>query len=421
MRRYRRVVPFVAVRLTINRFPATTSLSQHAIVDNISLASGEIPQKKEYTMHIEPFAIERYFARHEFSAPYLLSCSDCQPLTLRELLLLADEETHLLFEQLSLGYTESQGHPLLREEISQLYREIPPDCILVTAPEEGIFVTMHALLKRGDHIIAMSPAYQSLYEIARQIGCTVTMWMPDECCGWKFNPAVLAGLVRRNTALIVVNFPHNPTGALFTREEFSTLLGIADEHSIPVFSDEMYRFLEHDPRDRLDSASDLSENAISLGGVSKSFGLAGLRIGWIATHRKDLLERIERWKDYTTICPPAPSEILALAALRAKEKIIERNRAIIAGNLPLLRHFFHTHARIMTWTEPKAGPVGFARMTGSSSAEDFCQELIEKTGVMLLPGNVFGYSRHVRIGFGRKDMPEALERLEEYLEISQSH
>lgn len=369
-------------------------------------------------MHIEPFAIERYFAEHEFSAPYLLCCSDCEPLTLRELLALADEKTRLLYERLSLGYTESQGHPLLREEISRLYRAIPPDLILVTAPEEGILITMLALLKPGDHVIVMSPAYQSLHEIPLQIGCAVTRWMPDESCGWKFNPAVLEGMIRRNTALIVVNFPHNPTGALLSQNDFTTLLQIAEKHGITVFSDEMYRFLEYNPSDRLDSASDLSENTVSLGGMSKAFSLAGLRIGWLATRRKDLLAQIGYWKDYNSICPPAPSEILAIIALRARDQILIRNRTIIGKNLVLLRHFFRSHAEALTWNEPKAGPVGFARIIGRTTADEFCDKLREKTGVLLLPGSKFGYSHHVRIGFGRKNMPEVLKRLEEYLEVS---
>jgi aspartate/methionine/tyrosine aminotransferase len=368
-------------------------------------------------MKIPPFALERYFAKYEFSASYLLSCSDCEALTLSELLAMADPPSLALWEQLSLGYTESLGHPLLREEAARLYKNIQPEEVLVITPEEGIFNAMNVILEPGDHVICTFPGYQSLYEIALSLGCQVTRWTPDEAHGWKFNLEDLRTSIQPNTRLIVVNFPHNPTGSQMNASDFAEILRLASEKGIFVFSDEMYRFLEYQDADRLDSASDLYENAVSLFGMSKTFSLAGLRIGWLTSRNKDLLRKMAVFKDYTTICSSAPSEILAIMALRVKNEIIHRNLAIIQTNLRLLDQFFERHVGIFTWNKPKAGTIAFPRLLLPQDINEFCVDLVNKKGVMLLPGAVFGYAgNHCRVGFGRRNMPAALEKLEEVIE-----
>ena len=137
-------------------------------------------------MKISTFDLERYFAKYEFSARYLLSCSDCEPLLMSELLQMADRETRQLWENLKLGYTETYGHPLLRKTIAEIYQGTNPENVLGVVPEEGIFLVMNALLEPGDHVICTFPGYQSLYEIARSIGCKVSAWEPDERQGMEF-------------------------------------------------------------------------------------------------------------------------------------------------------------------------------------------------------------------------------------------
>lgn len=366
-------------------------------------------------MKLQPFKLERYFAAHEFKTRYFLSGSDCEPLSLQELLALGDADSLRLWENLTLGYTESAGHPLLRQEIAQLYQKVQADDVLVVTPEEGIFITMNTLLSAGDHVIAAFPGYQSLYEVARAIGCQVTLWTPQEGTEWRFDLAWLKEQIRPNTKLLVINFPHNPTGALPSQADFAAIVRLAEERDIILFSDEMYRLLEHDPRDRLPSAADLDEKAIALSGMSKTFGLAGLRLGWLACRDQVLLSQIAGYKDYTTICNSAPSEILALLALRAKERIIVRNLKIIRHNLALLEPFFARHAGRFSWVRPRAGTIAFPRMlAGDASA--FCAALREGPGILLLPGEVYEDSgNHFRIGFGRATMPEALGKLEEWL------
>lgn len=367
-------------------------------------------------MKIKPFKIERYFAKYEFSAPYLLCCSDCEPLTLKELISIADRKSLELWENLRLGYTEMQGNPLLRREVTKLYSKIDPDEVLIAAPEEGIFISMNVLLEKGDHVISTFPAYQSLYEVANSLGCEVTKWMPKTGKEWIFDIGFLRSAIKKNTKLIVVNFPHNPTGALPRKEQFDQILEIAKNRGIYVFSDEMYRFLEQDENERLPSGSDLYERAICLFGVSKSFALAGLRIGWLVIKDKKIFSKMIKFKDYTTICSSAPSEILAIMALRAKEKIIKRNLKIIQSNLAILDDFFESYSKLFSWIKPKAGSIGFPELLLKKSISEFCLDLVEKKGVMLLPASVYDYEgNNFRIGFGRKNMPEALTKLEEYL------
>ena len=367
-------------------------------------------------MRIPPFRLERYFARYEFSAAYLLSCSDCEPLTLNELLSMSDDESLRLWEDLSLGYTESQGHPLLREEVAQLYDHIVPGNVLVVTPEEGIFIAMNVLLESGDHVIATYPGYQSLYELAHSLGCEVSQWIPEKRQQWEFDVDMLRSAIRPNTRLIVINFPHNPTGAMLSQRNMRELLSLARENGIQVFSDEMYRFLEYDEEARLPSASDLCENAVSLFGVSKALGLAGLRIGWLITRNRDLLQKLATFKDYTTICSSAPSEILALMALRTRTRIVDRNLNIIKHNLSLIESFFSDHADAFEWIRPKAGSVAFPALRLPLPIREFCADLVNKKGVMLVPGDVYDFQgNNFRIGFGRTNLPEGLDQLEAYL------
>lgn len=367
-------------------------------------------------MKIEPFRLERYFARREFATPYLLSSSDCEALSLAGLLELADGETAGLWENLSLGYTETAGSGALREEISGLYEGIGPGDILVAAPEEAIFIALNCMLEAGDHVVCTFPGYQSLYEIPTALGCEVEMWRPDEDSGWLFDTEELEELVRPGTRAIVVNFPHNPTGHLPRARDFRRLIEIASKNGAYLLSDEMYRFLELDPADRLPPACDPYDRAVSLCGMSKAFGLAGLRIGWLATRDRELLDRMAAFKDYTTICSSAPSEVLSLMALRAKDIVLERNLALIRANLELLEGFLGRHSRLFDWVKPRAGSTCFPKMLFDEDAAAFCERAAGRNGVMVLPSNVFGVEGHIRIGLGRAQMPAALERFRRFLE-----
>jgi aspartate/methionine/tyrosine aminotransferase len=367
-----------------------------------------------------PFALERFFARHEFSARYLLSTSDCEGLAMSDLVAGADPELRARWERLRLGYTESQGLPELRAEIATLYESVDPADILVAAPEEAVFLAMNALLEPGDHVICTFPGYQSLYQLALSTGCTVTLWEPSENEGWRFDPAWLEKNLRPDTKLVVWNFPHNPTGALPTADDFAQMIAAAGAAGAWLFSDEMYRLLEPSADLRLPAAVDQYERAISLSGMSKAFGLAGVRIGWVATHDAGLLERMKALKDYTTICSSAPSELLALMALRSRDAIVAAHRERVRRNIRAAGEFFGRHPSRFSWVPPRAGTVcfprllpGARRMTG---AEEFCERVLHDAGVLLLPSTVYDYGNdHFRLGLGREDFAVGLGALEAYV------
>ena len=367
-------------------------------------------------MKLKPFKLERFFAKYEFTTPYLLCTSDCESFTTTELFDL-DQNAEKEFRNLWLGYTESAGHPQLRSEIAKLYTHAHPDDIIVLAgAEEGIFIFMNVLLETGDQIIVQTPCYQSLTEVAASVGCTVRQWEMDPANNWELDFHWLKENITAKTKAIVVNFPNNPTGYTVTREQFNQLTAIAREHDLYLFCDEVYRFLEYRPGDRLPAGCDTYDKAVSLGVMSKSFGLPGLRIGWLCTRDKELLEKIASFKDFTTICNSAPSEFLAALALKQKEFILNRNLEIVKTNLRHLESFFQKHAHLFQWVKPKAGPLVFPRLTFTPDAEDFCLDLIQKEGVLLAPGSRFNFrGDHVRIGFGRKNLPEALAKLDQFL------
>ena len=367
-------------------------------------------------MQIADFELERYFAQYEFTTRYLLCASDVQAYTMRELLSLADSETAQLWDRLTLGYTESAGLPALRAEVASLYQSVRPDEVLMFAgAEEGVFVAMHALLAAGDHAVVAWPAYQSLHEVARSLGASVTLVPLDSERGWSLDPDDVRRAIRPNTRVVVINYPHSPTGALLQRSAFDGIVEACVSNGVTLFSDEVYRFLERDVHTRLPAGVDAMDRGLSLGVMSKAFGLAGLRIGWLATHDVTLRRKLAAVKDYTTICNSAPSEVLALIALRARDHVLARARAIIEGNLRLLDDFFQRNRERMQWVRPAAGSVAFPRLLGAD-ADRFAAALVEREGVLLLPGSRFGYpGSHFRMGYGRLDMPPALERLDSFL------
>jgi aspartate/methionine/tyrosine aminotransferase len=368
-------------------------------------------------MRIADFALERYFARWEFAAEHLLCASDVQGYLMAELLDLADDETLGLWQALQLGYTESTGHPLLRREIASLYDTIDPDEVLTFAgAEEAVFCLLNASLEPGDHAIVTWPGYQSLYEVARAAGAEVTLHELHESDGWALDLERLRRQLTPSTRLIVVNLPHNPTGMLPSRATFDELVAIADEAGARLLVDEVYRGLELDEDDRLPAGADATRSGVSLGVMSKAYAMAGLRIGWLASHDRDLLARTAAFKDYTTICSSAPSEILSIIGLRARDQVLRRSRAIVAANLERLDGFFEDWADRFSWVRPRAGSIGFPRLTVPGvRIDDWAAGLVEAEGVLLLPGSQFGHSgNHFRLGFGRTDLPEALARLEAF-------
>eukprot|EP01126_Amoeba_proteus_P049826 TRINITY_DN5847_c0_g1_i1.p1 TRINITY_DN5847_c0_g1~~TRINITY_DN5847_c0_g1_i1.p1 ORF type:complete len:357 (-),score=31.99 TRINITY_DN5847_c0_g1_i1:431-1501(-) len=355
--------------------------------------------------------------------------SDLQPII--------DNDTELkeLWHNLSFCYTESQGMPLLRKEIAKLYSDpLSSDDVLCVVPEEGILLTMLTILEPGDNCIVTFPGYQSLYQIAESLltNVTVSKWhilYDVDHKHWHVDIECLRSqlVAHPNTKLIVINFPHNPTGLCLDKFELEAVVALAKEFGCYVFSDEMYIHLTHESGMAIPSASELYENAISLNGMSKSFSLPGLRVGWLITRNKTFLRIAQKWKDYTTICGSAPSEILSIAALRNRSEILSRNVALIQTNLDLLDNFFARYHRYFSWNRPKAGSTAFVLFNHLNlSVSDLAERLVEKSGVLILPDEMYGDigsagSGFWRLGFGRRNLPEVLKVMEEFLEQHLDH
>jgi aspartate/methionine/tyrosine aminotransferase len=204
-----------------------------------------------------------------------------------------------------------------------------------------------------------------------------------------------------------------------SRTDFESVNRFAQENNLLLFFDEVYRESEYGPSVRLPAVCDMGEHAVSLGVTSKTYGLAGLRIGWIATKNKKIYADMASLKDYTTICNSAPSEFLAEVAMRNRGKLAERNLGIIKNNLEVMDDFFARHADLFSWVRPQAGSMGFPKLL-RGNIEDFCDKVVREVGVLLLPGTMYDDTgNHFRVGLGRKNLPQAVERVDDYLRSEQ--
>ena len=360
------------------------------------------------------FALEVYFSKWEFAAKYHLTASDAQSMTLSQLLAHASPADHERFDNLHLGYTKTYGATPLLHEIAQTYDGIGEDQLLCFAgAEEGIYVAMRVLLQPDDHCIVITPNYQAAETIPLSI-CAVTGVALDQNDNWSLDLEAVRAALRPNTKLISINFPNNPTGAIPAQATFAALVELCRERGIWLFSDEVYRLIEHRPDARVPQVADVYERGISLNVMSKSYGLPGLRIGWLACQDRAFLESCERYKHYLSICNSAPSEVLAEIALKAREAIIGRNRDLARHNLGLLDAFFADFPDLFDWRRPDGSCVAFIRYKGGDGVERFTERLVEETGVLLLPSSIYRSELgpvpkdYFRIGFGRSNMEEGL-------------
>jgi aspartate/methionine/tyrosine aminotransferase len=373
-------------------------------------------------LSLPDFRLEVYLGRFEFTARYHLTASDAETLTISELLAMASDEERGAFEGLHLSYVPVPGSDRLLDAISGTYESVGPEEVLTFAgAEEALYWAIQELIGPGDHAVLTVPGYQSVESVALATGAEVSGLLLRPETGWSLDLEELEGLLRPETRLVAVNFPNNPTGCVADAEDFRRLAALCDEREIRLLSDEVYRGLELDAERRLPQAADLSPTAVSLNVMSKSYGLPGLRIGWLACRDRGLLERLERRKHYTSICNSAPSELLAAIALRNGESIRARNREIVAANLPVFDEFFARWDDLFEWEHPSGGCVCFPRYAGAEGVEELCRRLVEEEGVVLLPASIFESDLaevpgdRFRIGLGRRHPGPALAAFERFL------
>jgi aspartate/methionine/tyrosine aminotransferase len=366
-------------------------------------------------MKIADFSLERYFDKYEFHVKYLLCSSDPERLSIADVLALK-EGAQAEFLNLHLGYTESRGSPLFRQRVAALYsNNIHPQHVLAfSGAEEPIFTLMNVLLDAGDHVIVHTPSYQSQFEVARAIGCSLSFLPAREELNWHADLSELEKLLTPKTKLLLINTPHNPTGMAMSIEELNVCVAFARKHNLWLVCDEVYRGLELSVP-RLPGGCELYEKGISVGGMAKAYGLAGLRIGWLASQHAEFLNRCSAFKDYLTICNAGPSEYLATLALEHAQTLATRSVNQVKKNVTLFDSFVQRNPTVFQWIKPQGSTMSFVRYLPGNASE-FCEKLVQETGVLLLPATLFDFgNEHVRLGLGRANFLEALQVLESWL------
>ncbi|WP_421997713.1 aminotransferase class I/II-fold pyridoxal phosphate-dependent enzyme [Roseovarius confluentis] len=367
------------------------------------------------------FRLETHFAKWEFKARHHMTASDAESMSLPELLAMASPEDRDGFEQMWLGYTETFGAPDLRAAIAATYAGRSADNVLCFAgASEGIFAANNVLLDKDSHAIVVTPNYQSHESLPLAI-CEATGVPLDPDDNWSLDIDRVRDAIRPNTRLLTINFPHNPTGAILPHDRYEALIELCRHHGIWILHDEIFNGLGPSDAQHLPFIADVYERGLSLGVMSKSYGLPGLRVGWIACQDRDVLSKMERMKHYLSICNSGPSERLALIALKNRDAILTRNCAIVDENLPKWDAFFARHPDLFEWQRPDGACMGFPRYLGADGVEEFARKLVEEAGVLLLPSTIYRSdlgstpTDRFRLGFGRRGLDAGLAAMEAHL------
>lgn len=351
-----------------------------------------------------------------------MTASDAQSMTLSDLLAMASDDDREAFEQLWLGYTETFGAPDLRSLIASTYDKQASENILCFAgASEGIYAANNIILDSSSHAIVVTPNYQS-HESLPQAICEASAVALDPNDSWSLDIDAVADAIRPNTKLVTINFPHNPTGAILPLDRYHALVELCRKHGIYILHDEIFNGLGATGTKHLPFIADIYERGLSLNVMSKSYGLPGLRIGWIACQDKNVLSQMERMKHYLSISNSGPSERLTMIALKNQSKIIARNCAIVDENLPKWDAFFAKYSHLFEWTRPDGSCMGFPKYLGTDGVETFAQNLVEQSGVLLLPGSIYQSElgstpdNHFRLGYGRANLDEGLAVFDAHLQ-----
>ena len=350
--------------------------------------------------------------RHETHVKYDIAESGILPMTTADLLdLLPAGERAVALDRvlaLQLGYSEARGTEELRKLLAATYTRGDADHILVTTGAiEANFLLFNELLEPGDHVIAPYPAYQQLYSVPRAIGCDVSLWKVGPETGYRYDVDALERLVTPRTRLIVVNTPHNPTGAMLSPEDARRVYALAESVGATILGDEAYRWLAvPGGAEFAEPFFDMGERGISVGTLSKPFGLPGLRIGWIAGP-PDLVQRCWGLRDYITLSPGKLNDALACLALAHRDRIVARNTRIITANLATATRFMAEHSSYLSWTPPRGGLLALIKYELPMPSLELADKLALEESVMLAPGSAFGYEHHLRLGIGQR--PEIFE------------
>jgi aspartate/methionine/tyrosine aminotransferase len=355
---------------------------------------------------VETFALERWMSTWEMKVEFDIAESGIYPMTTREIieLLPPGQQADALAEvlDLRLGYTEARGTEALRAIIASTYQDTSADEILVTTGAiEANYLLFNTLLDAGDHIVTIYPAYQQLYAVAQAIGCDVSLWKLRAENQFRYDLDELERLVTPRTKLIVVNTPHNPTGAMLSAQDLRRVYDLAESVGAWLLCDEAYRWLDLPGGDPMaPPIRDYGSRGISVGTLSKPFGLPGLRIGWIAGPEA-IVRACWAARDYISLSPGKLNDKLAQIALANRDRIIERNHQIVEANMAEANAWFAENADLVSWTPPRAGLLALLKYSLEVPSKDLSDRLAGEYSVMLAPGSAFGFEGHLRIGVGQ--------------------
>lgn len=373
-------------------------------------------------MNYETFALERWMTRWELEVSHDICESGIKPMSLEDIYDLLPEavarDLEVAIRTTPLGYSEARGTLALREALAGTYKDTGAENILVTTGAiEANFLLFNVLLQPGDHAVVVDPAYQQLQSVPRALGAEVDLLSVVHNDGYYYDLAELRSLMRDNTKLIVLNTPHNPTGAMLTDDQLDEIVAIAKDHDAWVLCDEAYRWIEHPDGERIPSPMrGRYEKGISVGTVSKPFGVPGLRIGWFAAP-EEIVQAAWGLRDYVSLSPAKLSDLITTVLVRYREAVFARNAAIIGRNLETASTWFRDNADLASWVAPRAGLLGMMRYTADIDSTTLADRLAGETGVMLAPGDAFGMPGTLRIGIGQDPeiFREGLEKTAAFL------
>ena len=368
-------------------------------------------------MKLEPFEMERMQSTWENRVAHNLSESGVHPMTVEEVLATPEERAALLRE--SLVYIQSNGTEELRSAVARLHPGATADNVTVTnGTAEANFIAAWRLVEPGDEVVLILPNYMQLWGIVRAFGATVVPARLREETGWRLDADELHRVVGPRTRLIAVCNPNNPTGAILSEAERKEIVAAAGRHGAWILADEVYRGAERDGKETA-TLWGAYDRLLVTGGLSKAYGLPGLRIGWVVGPPSTVGELWGR-KDYITISPGALSDRLARAALRpeVRARILGRTRGILAANYPVLEEWLARRGDLFRLVPPRAGAIAYLRYAWRVNSTELVTRLREEQGVLIVPGDHFGMDGFLRVGFGNEpqDLRAGLQRIDAVLD-----
>lgn len=370
-------------------------------------------------MKIKPFAVEEWMNAWEVGAKYNIAETCVDSVSMNELFELTGEDKTEFLNRLCarrLSYGDIEGLPEFRKGVCGLYKTLNIENIVPTHGASGAnHHVFYSLISPGDRVVSIMPTYQQLYSIPESYGADVQILHLSKENNYLPDLAKLRRLVTPETKMICINNPNNPTGALMSEQLLREIVEIARSADAWILCDEVYRHLSQED-DWCPSIVDLYEKGISVSSMSKVFSLAGLRLGWIATHDMSVVKSCLSHRDYNLVSCGVFDEMLAAAALKHRDKLLERSRKIVRENLQILDDWVSSEPHV-SYVKPKAGTTALVYYDLDIPSYEFCEEMYKKTGAFVTPGDCFEVPHSMRIGYayGKQDLIDGLKAISEYI------